>query len=95
VLIEAIGLRKIPNGALRLVVASAPEHSCTSVLIGKFVGPLPHVAHEVRNSERACSSRVSIYIVGAAKDATLVRQRYGCVIPRIAPWIESFVASLR
>lgn len=88
-LIEAIGLRKIPNGTLRLVVASAPEHGCTSVLIGEFVGPLPHIAHEVRNSEGARSSRMGIDIIRAPKASTLVRHRHGRVIPGIAPWIDS------
>ena len=53
VLIVAIRLRKIPDGALRLIVAAAAQNGGARVLIHEFVGPLPDVAYQIHYAERA------------------------------------------
>ena len=45
VLVEAIGLREIPQRSLRLVIAAAAQDAAARVFVNKFVSPLPYVAH--------------------------------------------------
>ena len=44
-LIEAVGLREIPDRALRLIISAAAQNSSARVLVGEFIGPLPDVAY--------------------------------------------------
>ena len=57
-LIEAIGLREIPDRALRLIITSAAQNSSPRVLVGEFIGPLPNVAHQGFDAERPGAPRI-------------------------------------
>src|SRR6476659_353573 len=58
VLIVAIGLRKIPDRTLRLIVAAAAHDGSSSVIILELIGPLPYVAYQILHTVGAGPLRV-------------------------------------
>lgn len=80
-LVEAIGLRKIPNGTLRLIVTAPANNTGARVFISELVGPLPHIANQILYSERTCSVGVGIHIVGTTQCPALVGHGHGSFFP--------------
>src|SRR6516164_8052881 len=70
-LVVAIGLRKIPYRALRLIVAATAKYPSAGVVVDVFVGPLPDVSDHVGNSERTGARRVRINTVRRAERPAL------------------------
>src|ERR1700730_5531490 len=89
-----VGLRKIPNRALRLIVAAATQDASASVLIQILIGPLPDIPHEIHHAKRACSVRMLIYIVGISHRTALILDRHGACVPCITPRISSAISAL-
>ena len=95
VFVVAVGLRKIPDGALRAVVAAPSQNSRPRMIIRIFVCPLPDVSHHIHHPKRACSCGMSIHLVGAMQNTSFVRNRNDTCIPAISPRIGPAIASLR
>ena len=93
-LIVPVGLREIPNGAARPVVASTAKDACACVFIHVFVCPLPNVADQINYPERARSCGMSIDIVRRAKRSSLIWNRHDRTFPLITPRIDPAVAAL-
>src|SRR5580658_11273782 len=93
--VQLIGLRKIPDRALRLVATAAAKNSAARVLVLKFLGPLPDVAHHILYAKGARAFRMSAHFVRGAHRARLFRRRNRGVVPFLAPRIETSVRSLR
>ena len=60
------GKRKIPDGALRLVVLTPAHDGGTRVLVLVFVGPLPDVADQIHHAERTGAFRMRVHRIGTA-----------------------------
>src|ERR1035437_1085290 len=74
-LVVAIGLRKVPDGALWLVMVASAQDGAPCMLVEVLIGPLPHIAHHVHHTERARSLRMRIDIAGRKHHAALVGSR--------------------
>src|SRR5580658_11131521 len=72
-LVQLIRLRKVPDRALRLIVAAAAQNTAARVLINKFVGPLPYISYQVHHAEWTGSLRMSIDWIWTSHGARLVR----------------------
>ena len=94
VLIQSVRRRKIPDRALRQIITAAAQNSAAGVFVGKFFGPLPHVANHVLNAERTRPLRMSIHRVRAPQFASLVGCRHQRRIPAVSPRIQSAVRAL-
>src|SRR5262249_44433492 len=70
---KLVCLRKVPDRALRLVVAAAAENTGSGMVIQEFLRPLPDVSHKVHYPEWACPSGMRVYCVRSAHRAALVR----------------------
>src|SRR5262249_22626023 len=87
-------LRKIPHGSLRLVVTAASQNPAAGMFVDVFIGPLPDVAHQIHNAERARSTRVCGDAVGTSHVPAFVRRRDDRRVPLVAPWVFALVGSL-
>ena len=65
-LIVAVGLREIPDGALRLVIAPTTEDPRAGMVINEFVGPLPDVSNHIHHAKGTCPSRMRIHLIRSA-----------------------------
>src|SRR5258708_9230216 len=74
VFIQFVRLREIPVRTLRLIIAAATQDGRACVLVFKLVGPLPHVADQVHDSERARSRGMRVDIGGLAVRTSVVRR---------------------
>src|SRR5882724_9060855 len=90
-----VGLGKIPDRALWLIIAAATQDAGTSVLIYVLVGPLSDILHEIHHAKRACSARMRIHIFRTPHRTALIRDRHGACVPCIAPRINSAIRALR
>src|SRR6202034_3901201 len=64
VLVQLIGLREVPDRALRLIVAAAAQNAAPCMLVSKLFRPLPHISHHVHHAERTGSRWMSIHRIG-------------------------------
>src|SRR5258708_33444679 len=64
VLVALVGLREIPVRGLRQIGAAAAQRRGARMLVVELVGPLPHVADEIHDAERARALRMRIDIGG-------------------------------
>ena len=92
---QLVGLREIPDCALRLIVVATTQDAGPRMLIHEFFGPLPHVAHHIHHSEWTCARRMRIHRVGESGHPRLVCHRNGRCIPFISPRISTFIGPLR
>ena len=93
-LCQFICLGEIPDRSLRLVVTSASQDSASSVLVEKFIGPLPNVADHVHHSERACGFWMSGDGIRTSHRSALVRSGDRGSIPLIPPRIKPAIGAL-
>jgi hypothetical protein len=89
VLIISVGLRKVPNRTLRLVVVPTAQNPAPRMIIDIFVGPLPYVADHIDNTERTRASEMSIHVIGRRQSPSLIRHRNIRRIPCISPGIKA------
>src|SRR5580658_11259122 len=94
-LVEAIGLREIPDGAARLIRSGAAQDGRASVLVAEFIGPLRDVAFEVEDAERARGFCVRVHICKRGHHAAVIGGWYGLHIPIISPRVCAAVGGLR
>src|ERR1700685_4654938 len=94
VLAQLIGLREVPDRALRLIVAAAAKNGTSCVIVNKLFRPLPYISHHVHHAERTSSRWMSIDWIGTSHGAGLVGKRNSAVIPLVPPWIEASVSAL-
>src|SRR6266481_6875899 len=94
VLCQFICFGEIPDRPLRLVVTSASQDSASSVLVEKFISPLPNVADQVHHAERACAFWMSGDGIWAAHRSALVRSGDRGSIPLIPPRVKPAIGAL-
>src|SRR5580692_2426408 len=94
-LVEAIGLREIPDGAARLIRSGTPQDGRASVLVAEFIGPLRDVAFEVEDAEWARGSCIRVHICERGHHAAVIGRWYGLRIPIISPRVGAPVGGLR
>ena len=60
VLVVPVGLREVPDGALRLIMISTAQNRRTRVVVDVLICPLPYIAHHVLTPKglapRGCAS---------------------------------------
>src|SRR5580698_8890358 len=93
-LVQLIRLRKVPDRALRLIVAAAAQNAAARVLIGKLLSPLPHISYQVHHAEGTGSLRMGIDSIRASHGARLVGYGHRTVIPLVAPGIQAAICAL-
>src|SRR5216684_5098281 len=93
-LVELIGLWKIPYGSLRLVITATPQDAPSRMLILKFFGPLPHVSYQVHHREWACTERVRVDRIGTPHGSSFLRHWNSISIPCVSPGIYASVRTL-
>src|ERR1700678_2021755 len=94
VLVQFVGLRKVPDRALRLIVAAAAKNASPGVFISKLFRPLPDISHQIHYAEWAGSLGMCIDRIRTSHGARLVRQRHGAVVPLVTPRIEASIGAL-
>src|ERR1700728_3143109 len=82
-LVVPVGLREIPDGALRLVVTASAQNGGSRVFIDVLIGPLPDIPYHIHRAERACPFGMGIDIAGREYRSPPVGRRR-CRIRRIA-----------
>jgi hypothetical protein len=87
-------LREIPDGALRLVIASTSKSSCPGMLVEVLISPLPHVTNHVYYTEWTCTGWMRVHIVWPSQRSSLVRSRNSCRDPFITPRVKATVGGL-
>src|SRR5271157_5756319 len=93
-LAQLIGLRKIPNRALRLVITASSKNPPASFLVLKFLPPPPPLSGPVHYAKRACPLRVRVHCIRSAHGSVFVHG-WNCVgIPRVAPGICTSIRPL-
>src|SRR6476660_6212139 len=63
--IQPVGLREIPDRALRLIVASATQDAPPRMLVDELFCPLPHVPNHVHYAKRARSKGMRVHWIRA------------------------------
>src|SRR5260221_5306966 len=94
VLAEFVSLREIPVRALWLIVTAAAQDAGARVRVAEFIGPLPDVARQVFDTERAGTSRMRVHIIGPAHNPSRFGRRDRCRIPLAAPRVQAAITSL-
>ena len=95
VFVVAIGLRKVPDGTLRLVVLAAAHDGRASMLVGVFIGPLPDVAHHIHHAVRARASGWASTASGPRMERPWSGEGTLAKLPFTAPRISAAVGALR
>lgn len=67
-----VGLRKIPDGALRSIVAAAPQDGRPSMFIDILIRPLPYIANHIQDSKRARPFWMCIDVARCEHHSTLI-----------------------
>src|SRR5271169_6860147 len=93
--VEAIGLRKIPDGSSRLIECPSAQNRRARMLVAKLVGPLRNISGHIECAERAGAGGKRIRVGWRAHSSPMVRWRNRPVIPLISPRIEPPVGALR
>ena len=75
-----VRLGEVPHGAQGVIVAAATHDRSASMVVGIFVGPLPHVAHHVHHAKWARSVGMRIDIAGWSHLAAMVRDGRRCIL---------------
>src|SRR5277367_3186875 len=88
VLVVAIGLREIPDRALRLVMTSSTKDASPGVVVDVLIGPLPDVPHHVQDAEWTCPGWMRIDLIRRGKGAALVGRGNIVRFPGIAPGVK-------
>src|SRR5271170_399182 len=94
VFLSFVGLREIPHGALRLVIASSAHNAGARVFILKLVGPLPDVAEQIHHAHGTCSFGVRGNIIRAAQITSLIGLGNRCCVPIVSPGINPRICAL-
>src|SRR5271170_7805003 len=94
-LVQSVGLGKIPDRALRLIVAATPQNAGPRVLVNELLGPLPNVSDHVHYAKRTRPLRMRVCQIWTTHAPRLVGHGHGAGVPLVPPRIEPSVVTLR
>src|ERR1700688_2685713 len=95
VFIQAISLRKVPDGAHRLIARPASKNCRSSMRVAKFIGPLRHVADQIENSEETRTLWESRHVRKRMHHRTRIRRRKILRVHFLSPRIRPPIGRLR
>jgi len=84
-LVKFVGLGKIPDRALRLIVAAAPQNVGPRVLVNELFRPLPNISGHVHYGKRTRPLRMRVGQIWTAHAPRLIGHGPGACVPLVPP----------
>ena len=94
-LVQLVGLREVPDRALRPIVAAATENAAASVVVDELLRPLPHISDHIHHSKWTGSFRVCVHRIWTSHAARFIGHWNGTLVPLVAPRVETSIRALR